>query len=371
MVNPPLFYIFVFQIFAKYQIIVIKSASGKFQKNLLYYEQPYTPNIHDAFYKGVFTMEKTHLLWAGRTEMPSGWQTQMHSDTFFHLFYLRKGNTLLVGNNAEYPLLPGDLIIFPPDALHGTDQSNLALGLFYELKFHVFDSDLLELFESGAPLWVQNVPQLNLVLERIVSLHYSDHPNKTDLIDTLLSAFLCLIDQRSFEPLCSFYFDSASYSPLIKKVIIYLERHYSDPYDLSALSAALGFNKSYLCSQFQKETGVVISTCLHYMRIRRVLSNLAMNRGNVNFNINMASQYAGFGSSSYFNRIFKKLTGLTPGQFLEAARESSNNPDEPLMQYYRDHIKDSENADRKVTVLNALKKLTRLGEHYSPPASPE
>jgi len=321
--------------------------------------------MHSSFHKGGFTMEKTHILWASRTEWPAGWQLQEHSHSYFHLFFLRSGNATFLGNNIEYPLIPGDLIIFPPNVPHGFHQKNRGLCLFYEIKFNIFDSDFLEMFEFGAPFQVQQIPQLELMLQRIVSLYNSSRPNIADRLDVLLSALFCLIDNRGFDNIRSNFFDASNYSPVVQKTIKYLESNFAEPYNLSVLSSALDFNRSYLCSQFKKETGVVISTCLHYIRIRRVLALLYYNHAVDDFKINMASQYVGFEDASYFNRIFKNLTGLTPRQFVESVREGYNHPDMPFIQYYNHYFRDANNDTQRNTVLNSIKIMKGLREQLS------
>lgn len=309
-------------------------------------------------------MDRTQILWANETEWPAGWQLYTHSHSYFQLYYLHSGTAQMTANNVEYLLHPGDFLIFPPNTLHGIHQKNRGLCSFYELRFQVFDPDFLGIFESGSAFWGQQSPQLEIILERIVALHKSAHPNMIALLDILMSAFLCLIDNKSVDDVRSNYFDTSNYSLVVKKTIKQLELNFADPYNLSALSSSLGFNKSYLCSQFQKETGVSISTCLHYIRIRHVLGILYCNRANAAFKINMASQYAGFADSSNFNRIFKKMTGLTPSQFINSMHEDHNQQNWPLIQYYNLKINHSDNGPQRKTVLNSINTLKGLGEHF-------
>ena len=114
-----------------------------------------------------------------------------------------------------------------------------------------------------------------------------------------------LCKQRKFR-----FIDATSYSPLSQRIISYLECHYAENVSLDMLASVLGYNKSYLCVAFKKNTMITILDCLNMIRIRRAAELLAYS----DYHLNDVATMCGYNSVSHFNRVFQKYVGTTPGQ---------------------------------------------------------
>ena len=75
----------------------------------------------------------------------------------------------------------------------------------------------------------------------------------------------------------------------------------------------LGLNRSYLSSQFKKETGINLNDFINLMKIDEATRLLVTTDRSV---ADIASLLA-FSSQSYFQSVFKKHTGMTPLQYRE------------------------------------------------------
>lgn len=94
----------------------------------------------------------------------------------------------------------------------------------------------------------------------------------------------------------------------INKAIAYIHAHAHEAISLSEVADHLDINKSYLCTLFKKYTNDCFSTYLNKVRIEKSKTLLRETNASI---LDIALQ-VGFSSASYYNTLFKKLTGTTP-----------------------------------------------------------
>jgi AraC-like DNA-binding protein len=96
-----------------------------------------------------------------------------------------------------------------------------------------------------------------------------------------------------------------------EKIKAYIGDNFRNP-DLNISIAALHFNLSpaYLSALFKEETGVNLLEYINSLRVEE--GKKLLGQGN---NIVKTAELCGFRSSNTFIRIFRKLTGITPGQY--------------------------------------------------------
>ena len=284
-------------------------------------------------------MYRTQTLWANYSEIPSGWHIRAHSHSFFHLVYVKSGQIVYHANGTLYHLVKGSLILFPPGVVHETPKNANTLCNMYEVKFSIIDEELLKLCSSPTAFLYHNAFRFENMLQ-FISYHWClNGTHVSDSIDSFLSTILFSIHALEDAPVRSAYIDTSDYSLLTKKVINFVESNYMEPYHLEQLATTLEYNKNYICTAFRRDTGITIVNYLTFVRIRRVLGYLYHLDFDNDTKINMISQYVGYQNSSHFNRVFKKLTGLTPSQYISGL--ASVNPDlnpTKLSKYYEEKL---------------------------------
>ena len=286
-------------------------------------------------------MEKMQFIWSGETELPAGWELQSHVHDFFHLAYVRKGSLIFRADQLDYPLSEGSLILIPPFAVHGVPQDSHNLCIQDEVLFRILDPDLKALFDSNKVLVLHNATHLESLFAYIRMNYRSD-----DLLSSVcVESFLCTIlfsfltDESGSENSCRGYVDTSNYSSLVQRIVSYVEKSPNEKYDLTNLALSLGFNKSYICTAFRHETGVTISDYINYNRIRRILILLQYNGYNKEFYIRDLAEQFGYANPSYFNRVFKKYTGITPMEFINTLSKDSDNHEQSAFQkYYSEYM---------------------------------
>lgn len=98
----------------------------------------------------------------------------------------------------------------------------------------------------------------------------------------------------------------------IDNVVEYIRTHYSEPISLDDLAAVSNFSKYHLCRKFKEVTSMSIVNYILQIRIEKAKELLASGSGRHIFEI--ASE-VGFNDTSYFNRMFKKASGVTPIEY--------------------------------------------------------
>lgn len=286
-------------------------------------------------------MEKLQLIWSGETELPAGWKLQSHTHDFFHLAYIKRGNLIFNADGEDYHLSEGSMILIPPFVVHGIPQDTHNLCIQYEVFFQILNPELKHLFESQNVFVSYDASHLESQFSYIYMNYRSTELVKAASVNSFLCAILFsfMADKPSPETSVEGYVDSSGYSPLVQDIISYVEKTYDVKYDLVSLACALGFNKNYLCTVFRRETGITISEYFNYHRIRKILIFLQYVGYNKEVPIQELARQCGFMDPSYFNRVFKKYTGMTPIEFINALSKDSDGPEQSsFKKYYIEHL---------------------------------
>lgn len=96
----------------------------------------------------------------------------------------------------------------------------------------------------------------------------------------------------------------------VKRVKAYIRQHYSKGISLSDLSCEAGLSPYYLLRVFSKQTGMTPHAYLNHVRVLKA-------RQLIESHVPLADTAltVGFCDQSHLNRIFKKIYGITPGQY--------------------------------------------------------
>ena len=156
-----------------------------------------------------------------------------------------------------------------PDGVVQWDRDQLLLHYFgeFERKWYTLDPDK-ELFCKGIFL---------LILYRLTELYRQSHTN-------------ChVLEMRR-----------------------YLEEHYREPVTVASVAAHMGLHPTYCGAIFRQETGRTILQTVNLMRINRA-AELLRHGG---MKVSEAAAACGYSDLYYFSRVFKKLMGYSPEQFI-------------------------------------------------------
>jgi AraC-like DNA-binding protein len=106
--------------------------------------------------------------------------------------------------------------------------------------------------------------------------------------------------------------------PVITRAKQYIQEHQAEDMSLSQVAKAVNISTFYFCKMFKKVTGINFTDYVSRVRIEKA-KNLLLNP---NLRVSEIAYEVGFQSLTHFNRVFKKVLGLSPteyrGQFARA-----------------------------------------------------
>jgi two-component system response regulator YesN len=95
------------------------------------------------------------------------------------------------------------------------------------------------------------------------------------------------------------------------KLLQYMEEHYAEPLSLTELARHFHFNPSYLSSLFTTYNQEGFKEHLNTIRTGKAAELLRAGEAA----ISEISSMVGYGDHSYFCKVFKKYTGLSPSGY--------------------------------------------------------
>ncbi|MDD3253593.1 MAG: AraC family transcriptional regulator [Lachnospiraceae bacterium] len=101
------------------------------------------------------------------------------------------------------------------------------------------------------------------------------------------------------------------YSPLMQKVINYINLNLAESQSLNILSDAFHVSSSYLSNLFKQETGQTLTAYINNQRMVRAANRLE----HTDDTISAIAESVGFLDLNYFTKVFKKVIGVTPSQY--------------------------------------------------------
>lgn len=103
------------------------------------------------------------------------------------------------------------------------------------------------------------------------------------------------------------------HSDLIKRIIQYIRSNYMRKLSLNDISDSVNFSVSYICKLFKDEMNMSLTNYINQIRIEN--AKILLHRNDIA--LVDVSLRCGFEDQSYFTKVFKKSTGITPGTFRE------------------------------------------------------
>ena len=104
---------------------------------------------------------------------------------------------------------------------------------------------------------------------------------------------------------------SMEHTSIIKAVRKYIDDHYSEKITMEDIAASVSLSPSYLAALFKEKMSMTVHDYLIRVRIEKSIELMSRR----DLSIKQVMQMCGIESQSYYNRIFKKMIGITPGKY--------------------------------------------------------
>lgn len=119
------------------------------------------------------------------------------------------------------------------------------------------------------------------------------------------------LSDRAFREYTYAVAENRRYSRKIEETLHYITIHLHEKITLETVAEAVGLSPCHLSRIFRKEVGMSMVEHVQKERIEAAKHMLV----NTDETLAAISQYLYFSTQSYFIRIFRKYTGMTPGQY--------------------------------------------------------
>ena len=231
--------------------------------------------------------------------------------------FCSKGEQVYEVNGNLYKIKGGEIFITYPGELHGTGQFPEEKGEMYWLIIKCGNkSSFLQYKDTLAAEWYRQLLQLprhfkgsrgmKKLLEKTFQ-HFDSQRNLMDriIIQHQLEAFLLEVVR------CSQSAITHRRAERLDRIDDFISTHLEDPVMLIQLADITGLSLSRFKTWFKEETGITPLDYVLKYKIKKAGELLTVRK----LSVREAAFETGFQSPQYFATVFKKFTGLTPGNF--------------------------------------------------------
>lgn len=104
----------------------------------------------------------------------------------------------------------------------------------------------------------------------------------------------------------------------IRTAIRYIRSHYAESFTIDTLSSVAGFSKYHFLREFKRVTG---QTAVDYVNTVRI-EHAARMLGEADASVASVAAACGFGSHSYFSKLFYRMRGVHPSKLLSHGQKN-------------------------------------------------
>ena len=256
---------------------------------------------------------------------PTGYRRERpHRHTGVEMIYCESGEGTIRIEQTDYPISPGTLIIFPatlphyPLIKHNYERWNLCILSSYLENGYLCPDRIF---------WRQVSESIRHRIVRIfdeLAVESSEHRvRNTRYIHLLMEQFFILLhddlagtEVRQLSP--SYRAARKHGEHLFRALSNYIAANLSNDLSINTLSRVFNYTPGHIWRIFRSATGLSPTQFVTLRRLEKACELLTT----TDQTIEMISHAVGFGSASYFTRVFKQKIGRTPTQFRAAQRSN-------------------------------------------------
>ena len=251
------------------------------------------------------------------------WSLHWHEALEFQ--FILSGSIRFNCNGHTETLYPGDLLFagwcIPHHAVDFADNTHYYVFQVEPAWLLVENQDLalsqyrdiLEVHAHSFQSFIKNDAQAGQICRQLIDIFHQRRLGWELRIKGLLLELLGLLfdsycDVKDFDKYIGQNDNTLRYTRI---VMHYVTSHYATPFTLDELAAEVGLTKSYICRLFRQHTG---TTIMNYVNLFRCYQAIYMMESGVT--ITKAALSVGFSDYNYFSRLFKKVIGYRPSEYM-------------------------------------------------------
>ena len=251
----------------------------------------------------------------------------------FDLIFIEYGELYITENNRPYSLSAGDYLILSPKGRHFSHRPVSEETLYHWLHFghdgeYIISEDTIRLSRKNPSLYIPSKSIISIPENQQLS---PEQQREFLRLHKALSSLMIDNYKHSFTPTsqqpCSaietqqlmlqmldmlqLHEKLKRKARLAQSVMEYLRQNYSQNIDLELLSEIFHFHPAHIIRSFRDEYGITPIEALNTIRLHNAAQFLTESDGT----IADIAEKTGFQSASYFSKVFKQKTGVTPKDY--------------------------------------------------------
>lgn len=223
--------------------------------------------------------------------------SRIHKHRNYEIIVYMEDNGCFCTPDKKFPISKGNIIIVPPDTLHGS-HLNAGIERIY------ISGEFSQIFNFSEPVIVSdNSRQDGLTLAKII---YNNRFENPDYVASLCNAFAhFLIRNINMDD---------NISGALKEIIYEITENFHNPdIDLCYILCKSGYAEDYIRSRFKKMTGKTPTEFLTDIRIRHARYLIDVYASSLS--LAEIAEKCGYDDYIYFSRRFKQVTGISPQNY--------------------------------------------------------
>lgn len=231
----------------------------------------------------------------------------------FLFFLVSDGSGKFIYDKQEYTLSAGDCIFVDCKKLYA--HSSSAENLWTLKWIHFYGPNMSGIYEKyvergGTPVFTpqDTTPFSNLLTDLLAVAGSSDYIRDMK-INEKITSLLTLIMGESWHPENNVRIGIKKQS--LQHIKAYLEENYQKKISLDKLAERFYINKFYLSRIFKEQFGVTVLSYIDQVRITRAKQLLRFS----DLTVEEVGRMVGIDDGAYFNRVFRKVEGMSPGEY--------------------------------------------------------
>ncbi|WP_426452763.1 helix-turn-helix domain-containing protein [Paenibacillus sp. S-38] len=250
----------------------------------------------------------------------------VHTHEGLEVYYFIRGNANYIIGDEIFDLSPGDMLLFRGSTIHRVNPSkdvpyirsyvNFTVSFLQEQIPEEIFHKLMSLFEAPNGLLIRWSPEERKEIEMYFQALHRENERESFGYELILRTFLTQLLVAVYRKAKRLHEIAPVVQPThtqenVRRILQYVNQHYTENFSLQTLSGALHLNKYYICHCFKEVTGYTVNNYIISKRIEEAKKMLRT----TDEPVGLISEKLGFNTAVHFSRSFKKYAGMSPQHF--------------------------------------------------------
>lgn len=253
-----------------------------------------------------------------------------HAD-FCELAIVIGGSAAHIVNDECFTIKKGDVFFIGKNMSHGFSEAvdfRICNIMFSSEAFFSDDSDICRTESFRSLFYGKNGLQTKLTLPpeefirvcEIVKMLQTEYCSCSDGRETLIRSYFMMLTVMLSRLHASKESGKKRSAESITAAAEFIERNFTEKLTLDSIAEVTHYSSRHFVRIFTETYHQTPQEYILSLRLRRAMSFLEKGE----LSIEETAQQSGFGDGNYFCRVFKKQTGVTPGEYRRKALRRKN-----------------------------------------------